>query len=175
MWNKGEGINNSVINRNYQHTHTETKTANVLQPTDSFSLCKNGYIFIQISLKYVPTGPIKWATIGSDDGLASYRRQAIVWTMMTYFCWGTNAPLVFGEITLCSATLKCIFPLLCSMVYTVHTMGYAVYSMNYTVYSMDYAVYSMHYAPIHTFRRFFAAWYRSFHPLALWRCPEECW
>ena len=36
---------------------------------------------IRISLKFVPKGPIeKYSIIGSDNGLAPTRRQAIVWT-----------------------------------------------------------------------------------------------
>ena len=37
-------------------------------------------IAIKISLKFVPKGPINNSSIGSDNGLAPSRRQAIIWT-----------------------------------------------------------------------------------------------
>ena len=41
----------------------------------------NVWIPIEISLKFVPKGPNKqYANIGSDNGLAPIRRQAIIWT-----------------------------------------------------------------------------------------------
>ena len=39
------------------------------------------YILVRISLKFVPKGPNwQWASIGSGNGLAPTRRQAIIWT-----------------------------------------------------------------------------------------------
>ena len=44
---------------------------------------ENTLILIKISLKFVPKGPINWySSIGSDNGLAPTRRQAIIWTKM---------------------------------------------------------------------------------------------
>ena len=41
----------------------------------------NVWISIMISLNFVPNDPIKqYSIIGSDNGLAPSRRQAIVWT-----------------------------------------------------------------------------------------------
>ena len=53
----------------------------VILPDDIFKgifLNENVYISIQISLKFVPKG--QYASIGSDNGLAPSRRQAIIWT-----------------------------------------------------------------------------------------------
>ena len=41
---------------------------------------ENAWISIRISLKFVPKGPIKYSSIGSDNGLAPSRRQASIWT-----------------------------------------------------------------------------------------------
>ena len=39
------------------------------------------YEFFNISLKFVPEGQIKqYSSIGSDNGLAPTRRQAVIWT-----------------------------------------------------------------------------------------------
>ena len=44
-------------------------------------LNKSDFILIQISLKFVSEGQIdKWVSIGSGEGLAPNRRQAIIWT-----------------------------------------------------------------------------------------------
>ena len=44
-------------------------------------LNENVRISIKISLKFVPKGPFnKYSSIGSDNGLAPVRRQAIIWT-----------------------------------------------------------------------------------------------
>ena len=53
-------------------------------PDDIFKgnlLNENAKISIKISLKFVPGGLIKqYSSIGSDNGLAPARRQAIIWT-----------------------------------------------------------------------------------------------
>ena len=42
---------------------------------------ENVWISIKISPKFVPKGPIKqYSSIGSGNGLALFRRQAIIWT-----------------------------------------------------------------------------------------------
>ena len=42
---------------------------------------ENARILINISLRFVPSGPFKkYSSIGSDNGLAPTRRQAIIWT-----------------------------------------------------------------------------------------------
>ena len=41
---------------------------------------ENVLISIKISLKFVPKGPINNSSIGSDNGLAPTRWQAIIWT-----------------------------------------------------------------------------------------------
>ena len=42
---------------------------------------ENVRISIEFSLKFAPKGPInKYSSIGSDNGLAPTRRQAIIWT-----------------------------------------------------------------------------------------------
>ena len=45
---------------------------------------------MEISLKFVPYGPINniYSSIGSDNGLASIRRQAIIWVNddLAYWC-----------------------------------------------------------------------------------------
>ena len=42
---------------------------------------ENVSISIKISLKFVPKGPINnYYGIGSDNGLAPFRRQAVIWT-----------------------------------------------------------------------------------------------
>ena len=49
--------------------------------SNAFSWIKNARISIQISLKFLPKGPInKNPSIGLDNGLAPARRQAIIWT-----------------------------------------------------------------------------------------------
>ena len=53
-------------------------------PDDIFTcifLNENVWISIEISLKFVPRGPINNVpAFGSDNGLAPARRQAIIWT-----------------------------------------------------------------------------------------------
>ena len=49
--------------------------------SNAFSWKENVIISIKISLKFVPKGPINnILSIGSDNGLAPARRQAIIWT-----------------------------------------------------------------------------------------------
>ena len=43
-------------------------------------LNENVWIFINISLKFIPKGPIDNISIGSDKGMVLNRRQAVVWT-----------------------------------------------------------------------------------------------
>ena len=43
-------------------------------------LNENIYISIDISLNFVPKDPINNINIGSDNGLALTRQQAIIWT-----------------------------------------------------------------------------------------------
>ena len=51
-------------------------------------------ILIQISLKFVPKGPIdKKVSVGSGNGLAPTRRQAITWTNTEPFHWRIYAAL----------------------------------------------------------------------------------
>ena len=51
-----------------------------------------------MSLKFVPKGPIdKQVNIGSGNGLAPDRRQAIIWTNVDQVHWRTYAALgVYG-------------------------------------------------------------------------------
>ena len=57
---------------------------NAISPTtfsSAFFFNENVWIPIKISLKFVPKGQInKNSSIGSDNGLAPSRRQAIIWT-----------------------------------------------------------------------------------------------
>ena len=46
---------------------------------------ENAYIWIKISLKFVPKGPINYSNTGSDNGLVPSRRQDIIWTNGGYF------------------------------------------------------------------------------------------
>ena len=60
----------------YQHIEAETKWPTC--PRRHFQMNENVSIAIQISLKFVPTD--QYSSIGSDNGLAPSRRQAIIWT-----------------------------------------------------------------------------------------------
>ena len=62
---------------------------------------ENFYILIQISLKFVPKGPIHKHCIGSDNGLAPNRRQAIIWTNAHRIHWcmqGSDQFISFNSI-----------------------------------------------------------------------------
>ena len=48
--------------------------------SDAFSWIENSCNLIQISLKFVPKGSIENVIIGSGNGLALNRWQAIIWT-----------------------------------------------------------------------------------------------
>ena len=60
---------------------------------------ENAWILIEISLKLVPKGPINntpGSSIGSDNGLAPTRRQAIIWTndgKVTDACMRHSTPM----------------------------------------------------------------------------------
>ena len=54
-------------------------------------------ISIPISLKFVPKGPI--VSIGSGNGLAPIRCQAIIWTNGSLVCWCIYALLSLNEST----------------------------------------------------------------------------
>ena len=56
-------------------------------------------ILIKISLKFVPQSPInrEYPSIGSCNGLAPIRRQAIVWTNDDLVYWRIHASLVLDE------------------------------------------------------------------------------
>ena len=60
------------------------------------------YFLIKISLTFVPKGPIdnEPARIGSNNGLAPNRRQAIVWTNAEPNQWHIHAALGGDELTL---------------------------------------------------------------------------
>ena len=51
---------------------------------------------IQILLKFVPKGPINNIP---DNGFATNRRQAIIWTNDGVIFWGINASLGLNELT----------------------------------------------------------------------------
>ena len=64
-------------------SHTEAEKNGRHFADDIFKcifLNENFWIPIQIWLKLGPKGPINISSIGSDDGLAPTRRQAIFWT-----------------------------------------------------------------------------------------------
>ena len=50
-------------------------------------LNENEWISLKISLKFVPKGQ-QYSIIGSDNGLAPARRQAIIWTNVGYITDG---------------------------------------------------------------------------------------
>ena len=60
------------------------------------------WILIQISLKFVPKGPIDnnpaLVKFGLDNGLATNRQQAIVWTNADPIHWRIYAALGGGEL-----------------------------------------------------------------------------
>ena len=65
-------------------------------------LNENSWISNNISLKYVPYGLIDNVIIGSDNGLASNRRQAIIWTNNGLVYWRIYASLGLNELVYCS-------------------------------------------------------------------------
>ena len=90
--------NIKIIQRNYHQLSKEKKILddlaefNTLRPRQNghhfadnifkhIFLSENAWIWIKISLKFVPRGQIKqYSSIGSDNGLVSTKRQAIIWT-----------------------------------------------------------------------------------------------
>ena len=62
-------------------------------------LNENDRIPIKISLKFVPNVPINnLLSVGSDNGLAPNRRQAIIWTNAYPIHWRRYAALEGGEL-----------------------------------------------------------------------------
>ena len=63
------------------------KMAAIFQTTfsNAFFFSENVWISLKISLRFVPNGPINIPSIGSDNGLAPARRQAIIWTKGGWF------------------------------------------------------------------------------------------
>ena len=57
------------------------------------------------SIKFVPKGPIK-NSVGADNGLVSYRRQAIIWTYDGLVYCRIYVSIVFNELIVQSHTLK---------------------------------------------------------------------
>ena len=58
---------------------------------------ENFFIWIQISLKFVPEGPID--NNPADNGLAPNRRQTIMWNNADLILWGIYAALGCDEWT----------------------------------------------------------------------------
>ena len=92
-WNQDEAIINSQATLfvlgscrtfNYLPVFVHVLTHNGRQFADDTYRCiflnENVSISIEISLKFVPQGPINITSIGSDNGLAPTRRQVIIWT-----------------------------------------------------------------------------------------------
>ena len=61
---------------------------------------ENIWILIKLSLKFVPNG--QQTSIGSGNGLALNRRQAIIWTNQGLVYWCINASLSLIELKITS-------------------------------------------------------------------------
>ena len=82
---------------------------------DDTSLCKfvneNILISITVSLKFVPKGPINNSSIGSDNGLAPSRRNAIIWTHDGIVYRRIYASLDLHELTNVIMNISCMWHL----------------------------------------------------------------
>ena len=68
-------------------------------------LTENVWISINISLQFVPKGPID-NNIGSGNGLAPSRRHVIIWTNAYPIYWRTYAALWGDEVTNMEFTMR---------------------------------------------------------------------
>ena len=91
MWYIPRNVFDNWDREEQEHVMCSLQLFNTLRPRqsgrhfadDTFKrifMNENVRISIHISLKFVPKGLSKYLSIGSDNGLAPTRRQAITWT-----------------------------------------------------------------------------------------------